>query len=171
MTAVGLLVLGAIHRRGRAHGYQVRTDLESWARPRVGGREARLHLSRAEGDGRTRPAARARKVERGRRAAAHRVRADGQGSRGVPRAAPSCPCGQRRAPGSAGGGRRADRRLATGGSSSNSFVGAPTPWMRGTRLWPSTYRVARISRSGDPLARSSACGSIPLRAAPSGLAS
>ena len=30
MTAVGLLVLGAIHRRGRAHGYQVRTDLESW---------------------------------------------------------------------------------------------------------------------------------------------
>ena len=31
MTAVGLLVLGAIHRRGRAHGYQVRADLESWA--------------------------------------------------------------------------------------------------------------------------------------------
>lgn len=31
MTAVALLVLGAIHRRGRAHGYQVRADLESWA--------------------------------------------------------------------------------------------------------------------------------------------
>jgi DNA-binding PadR family transcriptional regulator len=30
VTAVGLLVLGAISRRGRAHGYQVRTDLESW---------------------------------------------------------------------------------------------------------------------------------------------
>jgi DNA-binding PadR family transcriptional regulator len=30
MTAVSLLVLGAICRRGRAHGYQVRTDLESW---------------------------------------------------------------------------------------------------------------------------------------------
>lgn len=30
MTAVGLLVLGAIHRRGQAHGYQVKTDLESW---------------------------------------------------------------------------------------------------------------------------------------------
>jgi DNA-binding PadR family transcriptional regulator len=30
VTAVGLLVLGAIHRRGSAHGYQVRADLESW---------------------------------------------------------------------------------------------------------------------------------------------
>ena len=30
MTAVGLLVLGAIHRRGRTYGYQVRADLESW---------------------------------------------------------------------------------------------------------------------------------------------
>ncbi|BCK55674.1 PadR family transcriptional regulator [Nocardia wallacei] len=30
MTAIRLLVLGAIRRRGRAHGYQVRADLESW---------------------------------------------------------------------------------------------------------------------------------------------
>ncbi|MCP2262552.1 transcriptional regulator, PadR family [Streptoalloteichus tenebrarius] len=30
MTAVRLLVLGAVRRRGRAHGYQVRADLESW---------------------------------------------------------------------------------------------------------------------------------------------
>lgn len=30
MSAVRLLVLGAIRRRGRAHGYQVRSDLESW---------------------------------------------------------------------------------------------------------------------------------------------
>jgi DNA-binding PadR family transcriptional regulator len=30
MSAVRLLVLGAVRRRGRAHGYQVRTDLESW---------------------------------------------------------------------------------------------------------------------------------------------
>jgi DNA-binding PadR family transcriptional regulator len=30
MSAVRLLVLGAIRRRGRAHGYQVRADLESW---------------------------------------------------------------------------------------------------------------------------------------------
>jgi DNA-binding PadR family transcriptional regulator len=30
VTAVGLLVLGAIHRRGRTYGYQVRADLESW---------------------------------------------------------------------------------------------------------------------------------------------
>lgn len=30
MSAVRLLVLGAVHRRGRAHGYQVRTDLETW---------------------------------------------------------------------------------------------------------------------------------------------
>ncbi|WP_163505706.1 PadR family transcriptional regulator [Fodinicola acaciae] len=30
MSAVRLLVLGAIRRRGRAHGYLVRTDLEEW---------------------------------------------------------------------------------------------------------------------------------------------
>jgi DNA-binding PadR family transcriptional regulator len=30
MSAVRLLVLGAVRRRGRAHGYQVRSDLESW---------------------------------------------------------------------------------------------------------------------------------------------
>lgn len=30
MSAVRLLVLGAIRRRGRAHGYQVRADLEAW---------------------------------------------------------------------------------------------------------------------------------------------
>lgn len=30
MSAVRLLVLGAVRRRGKAHGYQVRTDLESW---------------------------------------------------------------------------------------------------------------------------------------------
>ncbi|WP_327588472.1 PadR family transcriptional regulator [Nonomuraea sp. NBC_00507] len=30
MKSVRLLVLGALRRRGRAHGYQVRVDLESW---------------------------------------------------------------------------------------------------------------------------------------------
>jgi DNA-binding PadR family transcriptional regulator len=30
MSAIRLLVLGAIRRRGGAHGYQVRTDLEEW---------------------------------------------------------------------------------------------------------------------------------------------
>ncbi|TYB71071.1 PadR family transcriptional regulator [Nonomuraea sp. PA05] len=30
MSSVRLLVLGALRRRGRAHGYQVRADLESW---------------------------------------------------------------------------------------------------------------------------------------------
>ncbi|WP_174188437.1 PadR family transcriptional regulator [Nocardia barduliensis] len=30
MTPVRLLVLGALRRRGRAHGYQIRADLESW---------------------------------------------------------------------------------------------------------------------------------------------
>lgn len=30
MSAVRLLVLGAVRRRGRAHGYQVRNDLEFW---------------------------------------------------------------------------------------------------------------------------------------------
>lgn len=30
MSAIRLLVLGAVHRRGKAHGYQVRTDLEAW---------------------------------------------------------------------------------------------------------------------------------------------
>jgi DNA-binding PadR family transcriptional regulator len=30
MSAVRLLVLGAVRRRGRAHGYQVRADLERW---------------------------------------------------------------------------------------------------------------------------------------------
>lgn len=30
MSAVRLLVLGAVRRRGRTHGYQVRTDLEAW---------------------------------------------------------------------------------------------------------------------------------------------
>lgn len=30
MSAVRLLVLGAVRRRDRAHGYQVRADLESW---------------------------------------------------------------------------------------------------------------------------------------------
>jgi DNA-binding PadR family transcriptional regulator len=30
MSAVRLLVLGAVRRRGRAHGYQVRSDLEAW---------------------------------------------------------------------------------------------------------------------------------------------
>ncbi|GAA2777482.1 PadR family transcriptional regulator [Crossiella cryophila] len=30
MSAVRLLVLGAVRRHGRAHGYQVRADLESW---------------------------------------------------------------------------------------------------------------------------------------------
>ncbi|MFI6041115.1 PadR family transcriptional regulator [Nocardia sp. NPDC051321] len=30
MKSVRLLVLGALRRRGRAHGYQIRTDLESW---------------------------------------------------------------------------------------------------------------------------------------------
>lgn len=30
MSAVRLLVLGAVRRRGQAHGYQVRADLESW---------------------------------------------------------------------------------------------------------------------------------------------
>ncbi|MCG5214726.1 PadR family transcriptional regulator [Streptosporangium sp. KLBMP 9127] len=30
MSAVRLLVLGAIRRHGRTHGYQVRADLESW---------------------------------------------------------------------------------------------------------------------------------------------
>ncbi|SUA77565.1 Transcriptional regulator PadR-like family [Nocardia otitidiscaviarum] len=30
MSAVRLLVLGAVRRRGRTHGYQVRADLESW---------------------------------------------------------------------------------------------------------------------------------------------
>jgi len=30
VSAVRLLVLGAVRRRGRAHGYQVRSDLESW---------------------------------------------------------------------------------------------------------------------------------------------
>ncbi len=30
MWAIRLLVLGAVRRRGRAHGYQVRADLEAW---------------------------------------------------------------------------------------------------------------------------------------------
>jgi DNA-binding PadR family transcriptional regulator len=30
MSAIRLLVLGAVRHRGRAHGYQVRADLESW---------------------------------------------------------------------------------------------------------------------------------------------
>jgi DNA-binding PadR family transcriptional regulator len=30
MSAIRLLVLGAVRRRGRAHGYQVRADLEAW---------------------------------------------------------------------------------------------------------------------------------------------
>ncbi|MEU1374835.1 PadR family transcriptional regulator [Streptomyces triculaminicus] len=30
MSAIRLLVLGAVRRRGRAHGYQVRSDLEFW---------------------------------------------------------------------------------------------------------------------------------------------
>jgi DNA-binding PadR family transcriptional regulator len=30
MSAIRLLVLGAVRRRRRAHGYQVRTDLEAW---------------------------------------------------------------------------------------------------------------------------------------------
>ncbi|MEV0583769.1 PadR family transcriptional regulator [Nonomuraea sp. NPDC050310] len=30
MSAIRLLVLGAVRARGRAHGYQVRSDLESW---------------------------------------------------------------------------------------------------------------------------------------------
>lgn len=30
MSAIRLLVLGAVHRRERAHGYQVRADLEAW---------------------------------------------------------------------------------------------------------------------------------------------
>lgn len=30
MQTVRLLVLGALRRRGRAHGYQIRADLESW---------------------------------------------------------------------------------------------------------------------------------------------
>ncbi|MFI6497668.1 PadR family transcriptional regulator [Nonomuraea typhae] len=30
MSATRLLILGAVRRRGRAHGYQVRSDLESW---------------------------------------------------------------------------------------------------------------------------------------------
>lgn len=30
MSTIRLLVLGAIRRRGRAHGYQVRSDLEAW---------------------------------------------------------------------------------------------------------------------------------------------
>ncbi|MFI9551745.1 PadR family transcriptional regulator [Nonomuraea endophytica] len=30
MSATRLLILGAVRRRGRAHGYQVRCDLESW---------------------------------------------------------------------------------------------------------------------------------------------
>jgi Transcriptional regulator PadR-like family len=30
MSAVRLLMLGAVRRRGRAHGYQVRADLEAW---------------------------------------------------------------------------------------------------------------------------------------------
>ncbi|MGJ6970010.1 PadR family transcriptional regulator [Streptosporangium sp. G11] len=30
VSAIRLLVLGAIRERGRAHGYQVRSDLESW---------------------------------------------------------------------------------------------------------------------------------------------
>lgn len=30
MSAVRLLVLGAVRRRARAHGYQVRSDLEAW---------------------------------------------------------------------------------------------------------------------------------------------
>ena len=30
MATTRLLVLGAVRRRGRAHGYQVRSDLESW---------------------------------------------------------------------------------------------------------------------------------------------
>ena len=30
MPAIRLLVLGAVRQRGRAHGYQVRNDLESW---------------------------------------------------------------------------------------------------------------------------------------------
>lgn len=30
MKAVRMLVLGAVRRRGRTHGYQVRADLESW---------------------------------------------------------------------------------------------------------------------------------------------
>lgn len=30
MSAIRLLVLGAIRERGRAHGYQVRSDLETW---------------------------------------------------------------------------------------------------------------------------------------------
>lgn len=30
LSAIRLLVLGAVRRRGRAHGYQVRSDLESW---------------------------------------------------------------------------------------------------------------------------------------------
>jgi len=30
LQTVRLLVLGALRRRGRAHGYQIRTDLESW---------------------------------------------------------------------------------------------------------------------------------------------
>jgi DNA-binding PadR family transcriptional regulator len=30
MSAIRLLVLGAVRRHGRAHGYQVRNDLESW---------------------------------------------------------------------------------------------------------------------------------------------
>ncbi|MFK4273910.1 PadR family transcriptional regulator, partial [Streptomyces milbemycinicus] len=30
MSAIRLLVLGAVRQHGRAHGYQVRNDLEFW---------------------------------------------------------------------------------------------------------------------------------------------
>ena len=116
VTAVGLLVLGAIHRRGRTYGYQVRAHLESWgAHEWANAKSGSIyHALKAMAEERLLRARDKSSDAGGPRRTENQ--ADGQGSRGVSRAASSRPCGQGRAPGSAGGGRRADRRLATCGS-------------------------------------------------------
>ncbi len=171
MTAVGLLVLGAIHRRGRAHGYQVRADLERWAahewataKPgsiyhalkamaKQGLLRGRDKSSDAGGPPRTEYelTAKGRAEYRGRlrRALAARdVRLDLL---------------------AAAVGLIDD--LPRGEALELLRQRVETMDARGTRLWPRTCRVVRISRSGDPWARSSPCGCIPLRAAPNGRAS
>ena len=89
MKPVRLLVLGALRRRVRAHGYQVRADLESWgAHEWSTATSGSVYHALKSMAGQGLLVAH-RRSPRSRGAAADRVRADPAGRAGVPRPAGS----------------------------------------------------------------------------------
>ena len=115
MSAIRLLVLGAVRQHGRAHGYQVRNDLEywgahEWSNAKPGSIYHALKQMAKQG-----LLLRARdRAQHGRRPAAHRVRDHRGGHGGVPQAAAGGPHRLRPEAGLLTSAHRLHRRPAAG---------------------------------------------------------